>query len=161
MTIRRMEAGDHDELIALWSSFPGNTTTGADSRDDFERFLEANRGLCLVAEKGGVLAGSVMAGSDTRRGYVYHLAVSGEHQRAGVGSLLMEAVQAALLASGIEKIHLFIYRDNPAAAFYEKLGWSVRQDINVMSMVLIGDPGTGTREGGLVTDDGGAESEKR
>ncbi len=160
MTIRRMMAGDHEALIALWSSFPGNTTTGADSREGFERFLEANRGLCLVAEEEGVLAGSVMAGSDTRRGYVYHLAVSEEHQLKGVGRMLMEAVQAALLESGVEKIHLFIYRDNPAVAFYEKLGWSVRKDIHVMSRVLIGDPGTGTRAGRSDPDDGGDSSDK-
>jgi len=156
METRLMEACDYDALAALWSGFPGNAMTQADSREGFERFLHANRPLCFVLVDGGEVAGSVMAGHDTRRGYVYHLAVSSRLQGAGGGRLLMGRVEKALLGEGIEKVHLFIYRDNPAVAFYERLGWRVRQDIHVMSKVLSGDPAAGTREIGpsLVSGDG-------
>lgn len=148
--IRRMTPGDYEALVAIWSGFPGNALTRADSEAGFRRFLEANGDFCLVAESGGRPVGSVMAGHDTRRGYVYHLAVESGLQRTGVGRTLMREVEAALLEAGIEKLHLFIFRDNPAAGFYERLGWHVREDIHVMSKVLRGDPRTGTRsaEGG-------------
>lgn len=163
MDTRLMEAGDYHALAALWSGFPGNAMTAADSRDGFERFLWANWPLCFVLLDGEEVAGSVMAGHDTRRGYVYHLAVSSRLQGAGGGRLLMETVERALLDEGIEKVHLFIYRDNPAVAFYERLGWRVRQDIHVMSKVLSGDPAAGTRETPRpqVPGDGALEADPR
>lgn len=122
--------------------------TAADERTGFEAFLRANGPFCLVARNGSRLCGSVMAGHDTRRGYVYHLAVDAGMQGHGVGTMLMAAVERALLEAGIEKVHLFIYVDNPARAFYEKTGWHLRRDIDVMSKVLRGDGMTGTREAG-------------
>jgi ribosomal protein S18 acetylase RimI-like enzyme len=136
MIIREMRNVDYPQLCALWKSFPGNAMTDADGPDGFERFLRHNAGHCFVAEEGGILTGSVMAGHDTRRGYVYHLAVERSCQRSGAGARLMETVEKSLLDAGIEKIHLFIYTDNPAREFYEKIGWTWRTDIGVMSKRL-------------------------
>lgn len=146
MNTRLMRTIDYDDLVALWSRFPGNTMTAADSREGFSDFIGANGEFCIIAEDCGDLVGSVMAGHDTRRGYIYHLAVSEELQGKGAGRLLMGKVEEALKRAGIEKIHLFIHTDNPAVTFYERIGWKVRRDILVMSRVLIGAPGTGTRE---------------
>ncbi|MFO7626828.1 MAG: GNAT family N-acetyltransferase [Candidatus Fermentibacteraceae bacterium] len=142
MRIRAMSSRDHGELIRLWSSFPGNAITGADSRDEFDAFLTKNGSFCFTACEQDAVVGSVMAGSDGRRGYVYHLAVKTDHQRKGLGGALMRRVEDALSKAGLEKIHLFIFSDNPAVAFYEKSGWHVRNDITVMSRVL-GIPGEG------------------
>lgn len=140
MIIRSMDRGDHDGLIRLWSSFPGNAVTGADSRHEFEAFLAENGPFCFTACDSGGVVGSVMAGSDGRRGYVYHLAVREDHQRKGLGKELMRRAEDALSRAGLEKIHLFIFNDNPAVAFYEKAGWHVRHDITVMSKVLAEEP---------------------
>lgn len=141
MKIRTMNSRDHGELVRLWSSFPGNAITGADSPKEFEAFLAKNGSFCFTACEDDEVVGSVMAGSDGRRGYVYHLAVRADHQRKGFGGALMRRVEDALLKSGLEKIHLFIFSDNPAIAFYEKSGWHVRNDITVMSRVLRGATG--------------------
>ena len=143
--ITRMNETHYDGLIELWRSFPGNTMTGADDRPDFEQFLQSNGDYCFVALEKGRLAGSVMAGNDKRRGYIYHLAVDQSFQGKGIGTALMEASENALRKAGIEKVHLFIYSDNPAIRFYSKTGWHVRNDITVMSKVLIGDRYLGTR----------------
>jgi ribosomal protein S18 acetylase RimI-like enzyme len=140
LNTRPMAPVDYEDLVALWSCFPGNALTAADSRDGFLTFLQANRGFCLVAEDEGRLIGSVMAGQDTRRGYIYHLAVSEQYHGRGIARLLMNEVEDALRNAGIEKAHLFIYTDNPAVAFYEKAGWKLRRDIHVMSKVLGGAP---------------------
>lgn len=86
-----------------------------------------------------------MAGHDGRRGYVYHLAVREDLQGKGFGRDLMERCECSLRASGIEKVHLFIYSDNPAVEFYRAIGWHLREDIEVMSKVLDGPAFTGTR----------------
>lgn len=143
--VRGMIPADHSLLVALWSGSPGNALTGADGPEGFRRFLAANGAFCFVAEEKGRLIGSVMAGHDERRGYIYHLAVDSSQRREGTGSALMQACEGALLAAGIEKIHLYIFNDNPAVEFYERIGWHRREDILVMSKVLIGDSFMGTR----------------
>jgi len=148
MKIERMRPADYDDLVGLWSCFPGNTMTGADERDNFLRFLRKNGDYCFVARNGARLAGSVMAGNDSRRGYIYHLAVQESIQGQGIGTQLMTAAESALRNAGIEKAHLFIYSDNPAIDFYRRTGWHVREDIQVMSKVLIGDRHMGTRKKG-------------
>lgn len=140
-----MEPEHYDSLVRLWSTFPGNSMTGADSFDGFLLFLETNGEFCFTAFSDGSLAGSVMAGHDNRRGYVYHLAVREDLQGMGIGRSLMESCEKALYQAGIEKIHLFIFSDNPAVEFYKKAGWHLRDDIEVMSKVLHGDEFTGTR----------------
>lgn len=145
MRIRRMEARDYRLLVDLWSSFSGNTMTGADSKAEFEDFLGGNSAYCFSAFEGDLLIGSVMAGNDGRRGYIYHLAVERSFQNRGIARMLMEASEEALRKDGVEKAHLFIYTDNPAIGFYERTGWHRRTDIAVMSKVLIGDEYMGTR----------------
>jgi N-acetylglutamate synthase len=146
MNLRRMEPGDYAVLLELWRSSPGNALTGADSQEGFAGFLERNGELCFVLEEEGRTVGSVMSGQDGRRGYIYHLAVETGLQGRGYGRALMERAEAALAASGIEKAHLFIFSDNPAIGFYERTGWHLRRDIEVMSKVLTGpDPFMGTR----------------
>jgi len=145
MIIRVMQHGDYAALIDLWQSFPGNTITGADSEEGFHSFLDRNGKYCFTAEKDGFAAGSVMAGEDSRRGYIYHLSVREDLQGSGTGSRLMEQAENALFTAGIEKVHLFIYSDNPAIEFYKRTGWHLRDDIEVMSKVLRGETYAGTR----------------
>jgi ribosomal protein S18 acetylase RimI-like enzyme len=150
--IKGMKPEDHPALLRLWNRFEGTTTTGADGPESFTSFLRHNEGLCYCALDGEDLIGSVMAGDDGRRGYVYHLAVDEWYQGRGVGRMLMEAVEKSLRNRGVEKAHLFIYRDNPAIDFYRRLGWHLRRDIEVMSKVLIGGEYMGTRLDGERAD---------
>jgi ribosomal protein S18 acetylase RimI-like enzyme len=145
MKIELMEADDYLSLIHLWNNFTGTTMTGADSPEGFADFLRNNGDYCFVAVMNDRIVGSVMAGNDSRRGYIYHLAVDESQQGKGTGMKLMAASENALKQAGIEKAHLFIYTDNTAIEFYEKTGWHRRSDIAVMSKVLIGDKYLGTR----------------
>ena len=146
--VRGMKESDYGALVELWSQFPGNTMTGADGPEGFGAFLARNGRFCYTAEEDGRVVGSVMAGTDGRRGYVYHLAVDPGRQGEGLGRMLMERAEESLREAGIEKAHLFIYADNPAIRFYRRAGWHLREDIEVMSKVLIGDEYMGTRRAG-------------
>ena len=140
-----MEPEHYNELVKLWSSFPGNAMTGADSIEGFSFFLKRNGSYCFTAFEGGNAVGSVMAGEDARRGYIYHLSVKKELHHSGIGKSLMERAETALYDAGIEKLHLFIFSDNPAIEFYKRTGWHLRDDIEVMSKILKGDKYMGTR----------------
>ncbi|MCD4708354.1 MAG: GNAT family N-acetyltransferase [Candidatus Sabulitectum sp.] len=144
MIIHPMKPEHYDSLVKLWSSFPGNAMTGADSAEGFSLFLKRNGAYCFTAFEDDEIVGSVMAGEDARRGYVYHLSVKRDLHRSGTGKALMDKAEAALYNAGIEKLHLFIYSDNPAIEFYKKTGWHLREDIEVMSKVLRGDKCMGT-----------------
>jgi GNAT superfamily N-acetyltransferase len=52
----------------------------------------------------------------------------------GLGRALAERAVGALGALGIEKCHLMVRQENaPARAFWQRLGWSERDDIILMS----------------------------
>lgn len=145
MIIRPMKPEHYTDLVKLWSSFPGNTMTGADSLEGFSLFLKRNDKFCFTAFKNSDIVGSVMAGEDTRRGYIYHLSVKKNLHHSGIGKGLMDKAETALYQAGVEKLHLLIFSDNPAIEFYKRTGWHLRNDIEVMSKVLRGDRYMGTR----------------
>ncbi len=136
--IREMVTSDYDNVLALWKSLPGMGLSSADERDSVAAFLGQNPSTCLVAEQEGKISGTVLGGWDGRRGYVYHLAVDEELQEMGIGTALMDEVERRFRALGARRIHLMIYRDNTAWAFYEKRGWFFRdKEISLMSKDLV------------------------
>ena len=58
--------------------------------DAILRFLEKNPETCFVAQDAEKIIGTVLGGSDGRRGYLYHLAVHKDYQRLGLGMQLSE-----------------------------------------------------------------------
>ena len=126
-----MRAEDYEVLTALWASVPG---IGLNSLDDTEagirKFLERNPHTCFIAEVDGIPAGTIMAGNDGRRGYIYHTAVKPEYQGQGIGRRLVERVMTALDEEGIAKVALVVFSRNKGGnAFWEKMGFTTRDDI--------------------------------
>ena len=94
----------------------------------------------FVAKDGSTVIGAVLSGHDGRRGYIHHLAVHPDYRRQGIGQQLIDHCFAALLAIGIQKCHLFIFKENQSGiAFWEGTGWSYREDIAVMSKMIEGE----------------------
>ncbi|EOE6055938.1 GNAT family N-acetyltransferase, partial [Vibrio cholerae] len=78
--------------------------------------------------------GAVLVGTDGRRGYVQHLAVSSDFRGQGIGKSLIQKATAALSRIGISKTHLFVLIENVAAQdFYIKLDWYPRDEIRMFS----------------------------
>jgi N-acetylglutamate synthase len=125
---------DYEQVMALWQATEGITLRQADSREAVLAYVARNPGLSFVARDGDVLAGAVLAGTDGRRGYLQHLAVASPYRGRGVGRMLAERVIEALGVAGIAKCHLMVREDNERAKkFWQHLGWTVRDDISVMS----------------------------
>jgi N-acetylglutamate synthase len=130
-------ASHYDQAFALWQSCDGVGLSDADSRCNIEKYIERNPGTSFVAFDGDRLVGTILGGHDGRRGYIYHLAVHPEYRKRGIGRKLAEATLAALKAEGINKVHLFIFNTNSAGIeFWKKLGWKLRSDIGIMSLIL-------------------------
>ncbi|MGL4205931.1 MAG: GNAT family N-acetyltransferase [Aeromonadaceae bacterium] len=129
-----MTPQDYPAVIALWQQSEGLTLRDADSEAAIRAYLARNPGLSFVAHDRHQLIGSVLVGSDGRRGYLQHLSVAKEWQGKGVGRALLQAAIQALHAIGVEKTHLFVHAENhEAQAFYRHLGWQERADIQLYS----------------------------
>jgi len=132
-----MRSGDYDEMIDLWKSCQGMGLSSADTREAIEAFLLGNPGLSFVARDGQSLVGTVLTGSDQRRGFLYHVAVKPSHRRMGIANRLVDHAMAALKAAGIEKVHIMVFADNqPALDFWQQTGWVPRTDLVLLSKVV-------------------------
>jgi ribosomal protein S18 acetylase RimI-like enzyme len=140
-----MSMADYDESVALWKRTPGIGISAADEREPMQRFLRQNNGLCFTARMEGELAGTALCGCDGRRGYLYHLAVDERFRHLGLGKALVEGSLSALQQQGIEKCHLLVYVSNLAGqAFWQHLGWEIREDVLIMSRNIPAQPETGS-----------------
>ncbi len=136
--ITEMTKADYAEASALWQRIPGIGLSDADSSCAIGRFLDHNPGLCHVARQGETMVGTCLAGSDGRRGYLYHLAVDPNFRRLGIGQALVEKSFAGLKALGIQKCHIMVFADNILGlAFWQSSGWKLRKDIEILSYDLI------------------------
>jgi putative hydrolases of HD superfamily len=136
--IRPMTMEDYADAYTIWTETPG---VGMRSLDDsmvgIQKFLRRNPHTCFVAELSGSLQGVILAGHDGRRGYIYHAVVRPEMRGKGIGTKLVDAACQALHREGINKVALVVFRSNdPGNAFWEKLGWERRQDLNYFNLSL-------------------------
>ena len=137
LEIEAMTAGDYDQVIALWQAAEGVGLSEADSREQITRYLERNPGLSLLARQDGELVGAVLCGHDGRRGYIHHLAVRPESRRQGIGLRLVRACLSGLHRQGMQKCHLFVFRQNsPAIAFWLANNFTGRDELSMMSTYI-------------------------
>ncbi len=87
--------------------------------------LALGDGLLFVAEAAdGSVQGTVIAGYDGHRGWLYAVAVDPGLQNQGIGRSLVEHACVELAARGCGKINLQVRDGNEAATgFYEALGF--------------------------------------
>lgn len=133
--IRALRPEDCAAANVLWCFMESVVLRGNDNPERFSRFLERNLDCSYAAWQGSdLMVGAIMAGHDSRRGYLYHLAVKPVYRRQGIGRKLVEKSVAALHAQGISKYHMFVKRNNiTATIFWRHIGWELRNDIQVNS----------------------------
>lgn len=137
LTISPLRIETYDEVLNLWHQCEGIGQSGADSRENIQDFLERNPGMSFVASTEGRIVGTVLTGHDSRRGYIYHLAVHPDLRRQGLGRRLVERCLQVLQEAGILKCHLFVFNNNETGvAFWKSVGWDQRSDLVVMSRTL-------------------------
>ncbi len=132
--IREMDIADYDDVINLWGQTEGMSLRDADSKESINNYLIRNPKLSFVAVSANEIVGAVLVGTDGRRGYLQHLAVSSNYRGKNLGRELVSQAISALANVGVPKTHLFVYNENiNAQQFYEKLGWFPRDEVRMYS----------------------------
>ena len=138
MKIRKIKKSDWKKILELWQNIPGMGLNNIDdSKDGIIRFLKRNPKTCFIAEENGTAAGTIIAGHDGRRGYIYHTAVLPEFRRRGIATELLARSVDALKKQGIAKAALVVFSDNEAGnAFWEKQGFTKRSNLVYRNKVI-------------------------
>lgn len=131
MTITEYLPEYETTVIELWQKC--NLTRPWNNPElDIERKLKVNPELFLIGLVDDKVMASVMGGYEGHRGWVYYLAVTPEHQRQGLGSHMMAAIEEKLLDIGCPKINIQIRGDNTEALkFYDKIGYKTEDRVNM------------------------------
>jgi ribosomal protein S18 acetylase RimI-like enzyme len=138
MEIRKIAISDYESLINFWISMEGARLVDADSKESIERYLERNPGLSFIALEGGRVVGSVLAGHDGRRGYLFHFAVAEDLRGTGLAQELLNRAFDGLREIGISRCFGFVLSENNRAKKLAELsGWERVDEFQVYSQWLI------------------------
>jgi ribosomal protein S18 acetylase RimI-like enzyme len=132
------DATDRVQVVELWRNVLGYETAHNEPNLAITKKLATHDGLFFVAAEDSEILGTVMAGYDGHRGWLYSVAVHPSKRQLGLGSLLVQHAEKALADLGCLKINLQLVASNEAtAAFYESMGYAVEPRIS-MGKVLSG-----------------------
>lgn len=136
---RYVDARDRPQVIKLWKDVFGYEAAHNEPGLVIDRKLAVSDGLFFVALAGNTVIGTVMAGYDGHRGWIYTLAVALAHRTTGVGTSLLKHAEDSLASLGCVKINLQILEENrEVEAFYLENGYKTEKRIN-MGKRLVGD----------------------
>jgi ribosomal protein S18 acetylase RimI-like enzyme len=135
MDIRIFDEGDTEEVLALWrEAFPEYAVPGKPQRDprlSIRNKLAMQPELFFVGLLNERLIGTVMAGYDGHRGWMYSLAVAEDERGNGYARALVEHAERALAAIGCPKLNLQLMANKPETqAFYAKLGYQMDEVVS-------------------------------
>jgi ribosomal protein S18 acetylase RimI-like enzyme len=136
-TIRQYEdATDRDQVVELWRNVFGYDTVHNEPNLAISKKLAVNDGLFFVADENTNIVGTIMAGYDGHRGWLYSVAVDPNKRLSGLGSLLVHHAEKALAELGCMKINLQLLDTNKAtAAFYRSIGYSVEPRLSMGKLI--------------------------
>jgi ribosomal protein S18 acetylase RimI-like enzyme len=135
--IREVVADDTEAIIELWRSvFPEYFDPTKPQRapgPSIERKLAFDDGLFWLVEDATCdVVGTVMAGYDGHRGWIYSFGVHQRLRGTGIAQGLLIHAERALQARGCVKINMQVGASNARAlAFYAKAGY---QDDGLISL---------------------------
>ncbi|HXZ07579.1 MAG TPA: GNAT family acetyltransferase [Paraburkholderia sp.] len=136
LSIRRFDAADTDAVVALWQeAFPEYRDVTRPQRNphlSIANKLAMQPELFFVAESQGRVVGTVLAGYDGHRGWLYSLAVDTAVRRQGIGKRLVDHAEAALTSLGCPKVNLQVLSSKTdIRGFYEALGYRVDEVVSL------------------------------
>ncbi|WP_454883729.1 GNAT family acetyltransferase [Sphingomonas oryzagri] len=122
--IDRLREDEIPAAIALWYA-AGLVSPPNDPEVDARAALACANGTILAAhDEEGALTGTVMAGYDGHRGWIYYLAAHPARRGQGIGAALVKAAEDWLAAQGARVIRLMVRSTNEqVAGFYDALGY--------------------------------------
>ncbi len=136
ISIRCFDAADTDEVIALWlDAFPEYRDASRPQRNphlSIANKLATQPELFFVAVQRARVIGTVLAGYDGHRGWLYSLAVDASLRRQGIGARLVLHAEAALAMRGCPKVNLQVLSaKGDVRSFYEALGYRMDEVVSL------------------------------
>ena len=114
LRIRAATPEDLDTVLAFWKVAAEGTSI-SDDRTGVERLVARDPGALILAERGGELAGTVIAGFDGWRCHLYRLAVHPDHRRQGIASALLTAAEERFVRLGGRRADAMVLTRNETA----------------------------------------------
>ena len=106
-----------------------------------DKKLAVNDQLFFVAIVEDEVIGTLLAGYDGHRGWLYSVAVHPSHRNKGIGAALIGHAEQALTARGCLKINLQIGAGNEGVSgFYESLGYAVEPRVSMGKRIPLNIP---------------------
>jgi ribosomal protein S18 acetylase RimI-like enzyme len=131
------DAPHRSQVVALWEAVFAYKTAHSSPELTIAKKLAAKDGLFFVATADGDVAGTVLAGYDGHRGWLYSLAVDPLRRHLGLGGLLVRHAERALAEIGCLKVNLQIMSTNESVvAFYESLGYAIEPRISMGKLLV-------------------------
>jgi ribosomal protein S18 acetylase RimI-like enzyme len=123
-SIRCASTDDEEDIVALWRAC-GLETSYNDLAQDF-RFARAkpNSDILVGVSPEGRIVGSVMAGHDGHRGWLYYVAAAPERRLQGIGKQMVAAGEEWLRDRKVAKVMLLVRDTNRQVVdFYNRIGF--------------------------------------
>ncbi len=119
-------------VVRLWETVFDYKTAHNTPTLAIDKKLEVEDDLFFIALLEGEIVGTIVAGYDGRRGWLYSVVVHPSYQHKGIGSALVCHAEQALTKIGCMKINLQIMSGNESVVgFYESLGYAVEKRVSM------------------------------
>jgi ribosomal protein S18 acetylase RimI-like enzyme len=134
--ITYIDASHRQQVIDLWKTVFGYEAAHNTPSLAIDKKLAVQDDLFFVAQDGNALVGTILAGYDGHRGWLYSVAVHPSHQGQGIGKALIAHAERALAQRGCMKINLQIVSSNESvSAFYKSIGYTVEPRISMGKLI--------------------------
>jgi len=136
LTIREYKNKDKNEVISIWKEIFNSNKPHNNPNLVINMKTKQRDNLFFVAEENNQIVGTIIAGYDGHRGWIYSLAVIPNKRNQGIGKLLVYKALDELKKLNCLKVNLQIYSENDTVInFYKKLGFLIEDRISMGKII--------------------------